>query len=228
MSGPTAPFQARAADSPPPALLFDLDGTLLSSEGDLALAVNDMRARHALPPLPLETVVSYVGDGLGKLAERSLQGAPVPFDLALRELSEAYALHLVDTTHPLPGVDDGLRAFHAAGFPLALVTNKPARHARRLLDHFSWTPLFDAVVAGGDTPERKPSPVPVLRALEILGKAPSDAWMIGDHHTDLESARRASVPSIFLENGLGTAAPETPTLSLPGFPALLRHFLPPA
>ncbi|MBR6022621.1 MAG: HAD-IA family hydrolase [Kiritimatiellae bacterium] len=208
-----------------PALLFDLDGTLLSSEGDLAIAVNLMRARHALPPLSLPTVVSYVGDGLSKLAERSLQGAPVPLDTALAELSAFYADHLTDTTHPLPGVDDGLRALHDAGFPLALVTNKPSPHARRLLDHFSWTPLFSAVVAGGDTPFRKPRPEPLLHALSLLGRPPSSAWMIGDHHTDLAAARLAAVPSIFLSNGLGTAAPETPTATLPTFSALLTFLL---
>lgn len=211
---------------PRPALLFDLDGTLLSSEGDLAIAVNLMRAEHGLAPLDLPTVVSYVGDGLAKLAERSLQGAPVPLDTALRELSAFYADHLTDTTHPLPGVDDGLRALHAAGFPIALVTNKPAPHARRLLAHFSWLPLFSAVVAGGDTPFRKPRPEPLLRALEILDRPPSSAWMVGDHHTDLAAARLASIPSIFLSNGLGTAAPETPTLSLPSFPALVSFLLP--
>lgn len=120
--------------------------------------------------------------------------SPVPLDTTLAELSAFYADHLVDTTHPLPGVDSGLRALHAAGFPLALVTNKPAPHARRLLAHFGWTTLFSATV-GGDTPERKPSPVPLLRALEILGKSPSSAWMIGDHHTDLAAAHLASIPA---------------------------------
>ena len=96
-------------------LLFDLDGTLIDSRRDLATATNLMRADHGLPPLDLPTVVSYVGDGLSKLAERALQGAPVPIPTALRELSAHYADHLLDQTAPLPGVPDSLRALRDAG-----------------------------------------------------------------------------------------------------------------
>ena len=210
----------------PQLFLFDLDGTLIDSRADLAAAVNAMRALHGLPALPPATVAAYVGDGVRTLAVRSLEGAAVDPDLAAREISAAYAEHLVDRTAAYPGVDAGLRALRAAGHALALVTNKPAPHARRLMDHFGWTPLFAVILGGGDTPELKPSPLPLQTAMQRAGHVPDNTWMVGDHHTDLEAARRAGVRSIFLAGGLGHPGAETPDLACADFPAFVRNFLP--
>lgn len=207
-------------------LLFDLDGTLVDSRADLAAATNRMRALHGLPPLDVPTVVSYVGDGLGKLAVRALQGAPVDPAVAAREIGACYDGHETDATRPYPGVDDGLRTLRAAGHRLGLVTNKPARHARRIFDHFGWTTLFSVLMAGGDTPALKPAPDPILEAMRRTGADPASTWMVGDHHTDLEAARRAGISSVFLLSGLGTPGSETPTRVFPGFTAFVRAFLP--
>ena len=172
-------------------------------------------------------MAAYVGDGVRVLALRSLEGAPVDPDLAAREIGAAYAEHLVDATTAYPGVDAGLRALHAAGHALALVTNKPAPHARRLLDHFGWTPLFSVILGGGDTPELKPSPLPLQIAMQRTGHSPADTWMVGDHHTDLEAARRAGVRSIFLQSGFGRPGDEKPDLVCPRFRRLCRPLPPP-
>ena len=210
----------------PQLFLFDLDGTLIDSRADLAAATNAMRALHGLAPLPLDTVSAYVGDGVRTLALRALEGTPVDPDLAAREISAAYAEHLTDQTTAYPGVEAGLRALRAAGHDLALVTNKPAPHARRLMDHFGWTPLFSVLLGGGDTPELKPSPRPLQEAMRRTGHAPGNSWMVGDHHTDLEAARRASIRSIFLASGFGNPGAETPDLAFPDFPAFAARFLP--
>ena len=206
--------------------LFDLDGTLIDSRVDLAAATNAMRALHGLPALPLDKVATYVGDGVRTLALRALEGAAVDPDLAAREISAAYAAHLTDRTTAYPGVEAGLRALRAAGHDLALVTNKPAPHARRLMDHFGWTPLFSVLLGGGDTPELKPSPLPLQTAMQRTGHAPENTWMVGDHHTDLEAARRASIRSIYLASGFGHPGAETPDLAFPDFPAFAARFLP--
>lgn len=209
----------------PQLLLFDLDGTLIDSRADLATAVNQMRARHILPPLPLETIASYVGDGIHVLAIRSLQGSGIDPDLATAEIAKAYAAHLTDSTVAYPGVDAGLHALHAAGHTLALITNKPGIHARALCEHFGWSSLFSVLLGGGDTPELKPSPLPLQRAMERTGVAPADTWMIGDHHTDLQAARQAGVRSIFLEYGIGHPRDETPDITFPEFIAFTDHLL---
>ena len=87
----------------PQLFLFDLDGTLIDSRADLAAATNAMRALHDLPPLPLDTVTAYVGDGIRVLAARALEGAAVDSDLAAREISAAYAAHLTDRTTAYAG-----------------------------------------------------------------------------------------------------------------------------
>ncbi len=208
----------------PQLFLFDLDGTLIDSRADLAAATNAMRALHGLPALPLDTVASYVGDGVRVLARRALEGAAVDPDLAAREISAAYADHLTDRTTAYPGVDAGLRALRAAGHDLALVTNKPAPHARRLMDHFGWTPLFAAILGGGDAADLKPSPLPLQTAMQRTGHGPDTTWMVGDHHTDLEAARRAGVKSIYLESGIGHPGAETPDLVCPDFAAFAARF----
>ncbi len=144
--------------------IFDLDGTLIDSRADLALATNAMRALHQLPPLPLETVASFVGDGVRTLAIRALEGAPVDPDLAARQISAAYAENLIVHTTPYPDVDEGLRRLHRAGHSLALVTNKPGPHTRRIVAHFGWTELFSVILGGGDTEELKPSPLSPISA----------------------------------------------------------------
>lgn len=208
----------------PPLLLFDLDGTLVDSLPDLATATNAMRAAHHLPPLPLNTIRSYIGNGIQRLAERAIHNTPLPLPTALNELLAAYTAHLTDATRPMPGVDPTLQTLKHAGCLLGVVTNKPAHLTRRLLDHLRWTPLLSIVLGGGDTPSLKPHPAPILEAMRRLHTPPHETWMIGDNYTDLEAAHHARVPSIFLENGYGKPRNIPPTLRLPNFPALLSLF----
>lgn len=205
--------------------IFDLDGTLIDSRADLAAAVNRMRARHGLAPLALDTIASYVGDGVRMLAGRSLQSAPVDPELATRQVSEAYAAHLTEGTTAYPGVDAGLRALYAAGHVLALATNKPGDLARRLVDHFGWTPLFAVLIGGGDAPELKPSPLPLQLAMQRTGFTPANTWMVGDHHTDIEAAQAAGVRSIYLENGIGHPGIWSPERIFSGFQDFSSSFI---
>jgi phosphoglycolate phosphatase len=191
--------------------MFDFDGTLIDSRKDLCTAVNLMRGGYGLPPLPVETVAGYVGDGIGALVERSLQGHPADLAEATRACAAHYAAHLHDETALYPGVEDGLRRLHGAGHRLAVVTNKPAQHTRTILDHFAIDGLFTRILGGGDTSKLKPDPEPLLRVMSELEAKPADSWMIGDHKTDLEAARRAGIRSIWIGHGFGEMGPETPT-----------------
>ena len=208
----------------PQLFLFDLDGTLIDTRTDLATATNWMRAQHGLPPLPLERVAAYVGDGVRMLAIRALEGAPVDPDRAASEIGQAYAEHLFDHTTAYPGVDAGLQALRSAGHHLGLATNKPTIHARRLIAHFGWADWLDILIGGGDLPELKPSPLPLQTAMRRTGHSPADTWMVGDHHTDLEAARRAGMRSVFLQSGIGHPGAETPDLTFPDFSTFVHFF----
>ena len=209
-----------------PLLMFDLDGTLIDSRLDIRTGINLTRADYGLPPLPLETVTTFVGDGIRKLVERSLRGHPVNLDEAVQKCAAHYGAHLHDQTTLYPGVKDGLQQLHAAGFPLALISNKPSASCRILLDHFGVEPWFAVLLGAGDTQYLKPHPQPLLEALRRLNIVASNAWMIGDHRTDLEAARHAGVRSLFVSYGIGQAEPEKPTQVFGSFQDVTRYFLP--
>jgi phosphoglycolate phosphatase len=205
--------------------MFDLDGTLIDSRHDLTTAVNLLRRDYDLPPLPVETVTGYVGDGIRVLVERSLRGYPVNIEKATRECAEYYRRHLHDQTTLYPGVDDGLRRLHAAGHALALISNKPIAACREILSHFGLLPLFAVVLGGGDTQHMKPHPEPLLTAMSRLHAPAANTWMIGDNRTDLEAGRRAGVRTAFLSCGMGEAGDEKPTQAFESFTALADHIL---
>ena len=182
-------------------LIFDLDGTLAETRQDLATGINLMRAHYNLPPIDVKTVTGYVGDGVRKLVERSLQGADVDVDEALVLNKKFYAEHMLEHTKLYPGVADGLRAL--SGHALAVLSNKPGEPSRAILRHLGADNCFFRILGGGDLPNLKPAPdgMDALRAES--GISAENTWMIGDHHTDLEAAHNAGVKSGFVTYGLG-------------------------
>lgn len=193
-------------------LIFDLDGTLMDTRRDIANAVNRVRADYKLKPLAVETVTSYVGDGLRELINRSLTDAPgVDADDAAARWAKYYDEKMHEETRLYPGVAEGLRRLQQAGYRLALVSNKPRDACLKLLRHFGIAELFDVVLGAGDTPHLKPKPEPLHRAMELMRAAPNETWMIGDHKTDVEAARRAGVSSLFIQGGMGRLGDEKPT-----------------
>lgn len=219
-------MNAPASAAPPRGLLliFDLDGTLIDSVGDLTTAINRLRADFHLTPLPVSTVRRHIGDGVRKLVERCLQGHPTDLDAALATYRRYYAHHMHDTTALFPGVADGLRQLHTAGCRLAVISNKQGDFCRALLDKLSVAELFCCVLGDGDTAHLKPDPEPLLEVMRRAGATPSETWMVGDHHTDLEAARRAGVRSLFVTYGLGETGAEKPDHTCSTFTAVVRFF----
>ena len=210
----------------PTTFLFDLDGTLVDSVGDLATAVNLLRAELDLAPLALAQVRSYVGDGATALVTRALPQGAFSQDRLQRFLA-LYGEHLLDTTRPYPGILSFLEVQRHR--PLAVVTNKPFQLTTELLLGLKLDRFFPVVVGGDSCAEKKPSPLPVQAALARLGSEPATAVLIGDHHTDLRAGRAAGIRTCFCSWGLGDAdglvpdfradAPEQLTALFPGSPA---------
>lgn len=205
-------------------LMFDLDGTLIDSREDIAAAVNLLRQDYGLHPLPVATVTGYVGDGIDKLVERALHGHTVDLVAATQACARHYRQRLHDRTVLYPGVADGLALLHHAGYVLAMISNKPSAACREILEHFGIAPLFSVMLGGGDTKFLKPEPEPLVEAMRRTGSAPEESWMIGDHRTDLEAARRARVRSAFLSCGMGEKGRETPTAEFASFADLAQFF----
>jgi 2-phosphoglycolate phosphatase len=187
------------------AIAFDLDGTLVDSRLDLAAAVNTVRAELGFPGLPVERVMTFVGRGARSLVRRSLpeEVAGGDFDAAYERFLELYYDRCLEQTRPYPGVESMLEAL-AAELPLAVVTNKPARHTRRILEGLGLAPWLRFALGGDSLPERKPDPEPLREAGRRLGVDPGRLLYVGDSAIDGETARRAGSPAALVTWGFGT------------------------
>lgn len=165
-------------------LLFDMDGTLIDSGPSMAPAVNAVRARLDLPPLPVEDIVGALGGGLAAMLRATLPAEHHRHIDRLRPVfHEVHARHLLDA-RPFPGADRLVRRF---GPRIGLVTNAPGRYARPLARHLGWR---FAVICDGDGP-RKPDPAPLHLAAKQLGLSSADVLFIGDSDVDEAAARAA-------------------------------------
>jgi phosphoglycolate phosphatase len=209
----------------PQLLIFDLDGTLIDSRADLAAGVNHMRKHYGLEPLAVETISGYIGNGVRKLVERSLQGAVVDVEEALRINKAYYYAHLTVHTYLYEGVKEGIQQLAHAGHRLAVLTNKPGEPSREILQHFGLIDYFESVIGGGDIAALKPDPEGIYACQKAASLDSSRAWMIGDHYTDLSVAENAGIKSAFVQYGFGEARTYKPDAYFASFSELVGYFV---
>ncbi len=188
-------------------IIFDLDGTLIDSIADIALATNRMREHYGLATLPEETVISYIGHGIARLATLAVADAPhIKPEEATRELLRAYKNDPVVHTTLFPDVADGLRILKTAGFRLATASNKPDELCVPILKKLGVLDLFDAIIGGGRSIAMKPAPDMLLYALKETGSDPALSWMCGDSEPDMTSGRAAGCRTAYAAYGFGKPA----------------------
>lgn len=185
-------------------VVFDLDGTLVDSTQDLATAVNAALARVSpgTPPLAMDTVRSYIGNGAGILIARSLDAAGLrlrPEDV-LPVFLDCYRGCLLDTTRLYPGVPEALDSL--ADRTLAVLTNKPGDMSRTILTGLEAAGRFARIYGGGDVPGRKPDPAGLLRLMAETGAAPRETVIVGDSAVDVRTGRAAEVWTVGVTYGL--------------------------
>jgi phosphoglycolate phosphatase len=186
--------------------VFDLDGTLIDSVGDIARSINRTFAETGRAPVTEEQIRGWVGDGALRLLREALASADGPEGTPEEEVKVIYArfldVYYEESSSPsclYPGVPETLAELSARGVALGVCTNKPERITRRVLDMIGLAPLFTAV-AGGDTLEvRKPDARHLAWVVEKLGGG--RAVMVGDSLNDIKVARAAGVPSIAVSYG---------------------------
>ena len=180
--------------------MIDLDGTLLDTIPDLAVAANMMLTEMGMPVLPEATIRNFVGKGINNLIDRTLTNSmdgtadPELFKKALPVYDRCYKAVNGKHTTMYDGVQEGLDELRAQGYPLACVTNKSERFTLPLLDYVSLSQYFVSVVAGDKLPQKKPDPAQLLYACQQLNVAPNDMLMIGDSINDTQAARSAGCP----------------------------------
>ncbi|KAB0663676.1 HAD-IIIA family hydrolase [Oryzomonas japonica] len=186
------------------AALFDLDGTLVDSLGDITDAVNHMLASFGRPSLAAPSVRQLVGKGARDLVRRALgTGSQDDITRAL-DLFVAYnSNHIADKSALYPGAWEALHQLAESGIRMAVISNKNEALCRLVMEALGIVRQFE-IICGGDTfSEMKPSPLPLLRVVERLGVAPHEAVMIGDSINDVQAGQRAGVTTIGCAWGYG-------------------------
>jgi phosphoglycolate phosphatase len=189
-------------------LIFDLDGTLIDSKLDLAHAVNAARAHMGLAPIDNDRVYSYVGNGAPVLIRRALEPGAGEEDVqrALDYFLSYYGEHKLDFTRPYPGVREALEELEGAGVLMAVLTNKPVRISRAILEGLGLAKHFARIYGGNSFEQKKPHPVGVETLLSELGVERERAMMVGDSGVDIRTARNARISACGVTYGF---QPET-------------------
>ena len=211
------------------AVFFDMDGTLFDSRADLASAVNLTRRDLGLQPLPQETVIGFVGCGARHLLENSIPEVTGRFDELWPQFSANYRAHMLDETVLYPGVRSTLAELHDRGWLMGINTNKPNFAAREMLEHYGILRYFgNAVIAGGDCAEMKPSGMPIRECASRMHghRLSSRDWMVGDNWTDMESGAAVGIRTAFCTFGFGHLNESRYTVRISRFEELLRHLKP--
>ena len=191
----------------PKALLFDLDGTLIDSLGDLHVAINRSLSEISARSLTREEVAKFIGKGARNMVERSLTAVlgTAPSRQQAERLYARYIFYMqeVNGQHSelLPAVFESLSQLQEVGYKMAVVTNKPNVVIPPLLERFKLSKFFSVVLGADSVAHPKPHPDMLLKAINLLGVDFPHTFMIGDSLNDALAARNAGIASLLLKTG---------------------------
>lgn len=176
------------------AAIFDLDGTLLNTLGDLNAAVNAGLNGHGYPSITVEQTRERVGNGIRSLMQRSLPESTddATIDACLTDFRAYYEAHLHDLTHPYEGIPALVQSLHKLGIKTAVLSNKYDPASKQLIAHF-FPGLIDLTFGERPGVPRKPDPTSVNEAMSLLGVTPEETLYIGDSGVDMQTAKNAGL-----------------------------------
>ncbi len=184
-------------------MIFDFDGTLITSGDDLVNSVNYTLRTLEIPELPGKKIIGFIGDGVRKLLERSLGVFfPERFEEALKIFTAYYDEHLLDHTALYPGAEDVLHHFREKR--KIILTNKDRRFTVQITDALNITHYFDEIIGADSRPYRKPDPRLLEPLLSQYGVSQERAVVVGDGINDVLLAKNAEAISCAFLNGLGS------------------------
>ena len=181
-------------------VIFDLDGTLLDTIGDLASAVNYAMRMKGYPEHTLEEYRFFVGNGVRKLIERSLpedkKGGPMEIEEDLRYFMQYYQDHLSDRTVPYRGIPELLATLSSQGMMMAVASNKYHKATTALVSRLFPDIDFVAVMGQREGVPTKPDPSVVYEIMRIAGVSEEEVLYVGDSGVDMQTAKNAGVESV--------------------------------
>jgi phosphoglycolate phosphatase len=197
-------FMAAANFASVRALIFDLDGTLIDSKRDLIRSVNAMLREMGREQLHEDTISGYIGHGAPQLVGRALgeNATEAERERALKFFLGYYEDHKMDTTCAYPGVPEALEQL--AVLPMGILTNKPVRISKRILEALGLTKYFRAVYGGNSFQTKKPDPFGTQVILREFCAAPRETLLIGDSEVDVQTARNAGTLAATVNYGFGS------------------------
>lgn len=177
--------------------IFDLDGTLLDTLGDLAASVNYALRSVELPEHSIDDVRRFVGNGVRLLMVRAIEGGDSNprFEEAYATFRSHYMEHGLDTTQPYPGIMELLKELKARGKKIAVVSNKFYDATQELVKHF-FGEYVSVAIGERENIRKKPAPDTVLEAMRMLGVDKEGAVYIGDSDVDFNTAKNVGIPCV--------------------------------
>ena len=199
--------------------MFDLDGTLVATAGEIGDAVNDTLVRFDLPAVSQVQVERWIGHGTRELLIQALASAGKTEVAAVRassalpliaaEFDRHYQRRCGTRSQLYPQVRETLTALRERGVKLAVVTNKESRYTATVMDAHRLAPLFHRVVSGDTLPTKKPDPAGIHSCLAQFQVPPERALFVGDSSIDVATARNAGVRVWALPYGYNMGEPIT-------------------
>lgn len=179
------------------AVIFDLDGTLLNTLGDLRAATNHALEVRGLPPHSMEEIRQFIGNGIRLLICRAMpEGTPeAEIDAALDDFKAYYAAHIHDRTVPYDGIPQLLTALRKHGIKVAVLSNKIDSASQQLIEYF-FPGKTDVVFGEHVGVPRKPDPTSCRMVMQQLGVQPEQVLYVGDSGTDMQTAKNAGLYAV--------------------------------
>jgi len=182
-------------------MIFDLDGTLVNSGGDIIASVNYTLETLAIPVKKPKEILSFVGDGVNKMIERALGNEfQHLFDEAMDIFYDYYARHMLDMTSLCDSVIEVLDHFRDK--KKVIITNKRRYFTLKMTDALGITKYFEEIIGADSTAYKKPDPRLFIPLIERVGAVYNDTVVIGDGVNDIMLAKNTGVLSCALLNGL--------------------------
>lgn len=175
-------------------IIFDLDGTLLNTIGDICHVLNESLKAFSLPAVTEEETRAFVGDGARVLVERAVKGADADTaEKVYRHYSKAFSECPNDLTELYPEEAETLLRLKERGIKFAVVTNKPQRATENVCAKYLGGFGFDHISGQSEAFPLKPDPASTLGAVQILGLKREECLFVGDGETDVRTARAAGI-----------------------------------
>jgi phosphoglycolate phosphatase len=206
-------------------VIFDMDGTLVDTRADITISINYVRKTKNLPPLTEEEVIKIINFKREELAKQLYHTETyLPEDRAIFE--EHYKQQCSKNVRPYEGIVDLLDFLKSSGVKLSVATNAPTKFGERILSAAKIDHYFDHIVGSCKVKNAKPEPDMIYLIQDFYSdKNLNKNFLVGDNHTDINAAKNANIPSIFVKWGYGSFDGVTPDFTAETPEEIVKYIL---